>query len=104
MWLWLWKKYKATSENGSVTKEIFHKWFQAIVLQCYPDIDDVEGCQVLVKSDGGPGRDCMQYLSKARVNGLYHYPGLPNGTLFQEFDQEFGYVKGLMDLNRKRIF
>ena len=73
-------------------------------MQCYPDMDDVEGCRLLIKCDGGPGRDYVKYLAEARADGLYHYPGLSNGTLFQEYDQAFAYIKQMMDKNRESIF
>ena len=59
---------------------------------------------VLIKSDGGPGRSNPDYLVAARADGVYHYPGLPNGTLFQEMDQLFGKLKTEMDNNRAKIW
>ena len=81
----------AFSENGSVTKEIFYEWYHEIVSVLFPDMQDIPGKRVLVKSDGGPGRTHPIYLSESHLDGLVHYPGLPNGTLFQELDQIFAY-------------
>lgn len=92
------------SENGSVTKEIYSKWYQEVVSVLYPDIADVPGTRVLVKSDGGPGRTDPSYLARSNLDGLVHYPGLPNGTLFQELDQIFHRTKSITENNRKRIF
>ena len=94
----------AFSENGSVTKEIFYEWYHEIVSVLFPDMQDIPGKRVLVKSDGGPGRTHPIYLSESHLDGLVHYPGLPNGTLFQELDQIFAYLKSLMEKNRMRIF
>ena len=71
---------------------------------CYPDAQDIPGKRVLIKSDGGPGRDNPEYLATARLNGFLHYPGLPNGTLFQELDQIFGAFKTKLDKNRASIW
>ena len=60
--------------------------------------------RVLVKSDGGPGRTHEGYLAQSHLDGLVHYPGLPNGTLFQELDQVFSLLKTRMEENRERIW
>ena len=59
---------------------------------------------MLIKSDGGPGRTHQDYLAQSNLDGLVHYPGLPNGTYFQELDQIFAYLKTIMEENRKRIW
>ena len=82
-------------------KTTYHKWYQENILQLYPDIADQPGKRVLIKSDGGPGRSDAAYLSEAKFEGLLHYPGLPNGTLFQEMDQAFANLKTKMEGNRK---
>ena len=46
----------------------------------------------------------MEYLTESNLDGLIHYPGLPNETLFQELDQVFGLLKTMTERNRKRIF
>jgi len=69
-----------------VTKEIFHQWYH----------EDVPGKRILIKSDGGPGRTHLAYLSEG------HYPGLPNGNTF--LDQIFALLKTLMEMNRQRIW
>ena len=46
----------------------------------------------------------MEYLTESNLDGLIHYPGLPNETLFQELDQVFGLLKTMMERNRKRMF
>ena len=73
-------------------------------MMCYPDAQDIPGKRVLIKSDGGPGRENPNYLATARLNGFLHYPGLPNGTLFQELDQIFGAFKSKLDKNRASIW
>ena len=70
----------------------------------FPDIEDVDGKRVLLKSDGGPGRSHQEYLALSKLDGLVHYPGLPNGTLFQEFDQLFALLKTMIKKNRNRIW
>ena len=67
-------------------------------------MEDVPQKRVLVKSDGGPGRTHQGYLSESKLNGLVHYPGLPNGTMFQELDNTFDYPKTLMEKNRLKIW
>ena len=94
----------AYSPNGSVTKDIYLDWFKEVVMVCYPDAQDIPGKRILIKSDGGPGRDNPNYLATARLNGFLHYPGLPNGTLFQELDQIFGAFKTKLDKNRAAIW
>ena len=85
-------------------KTTYYKWYQENILQLYPDIADQPGKRVLIKSDGGPGRSDAAYLSEANFEGLLHYPGLPNGTLFQEMDQAFANLKTKMEGNRKKNF
>ena len=70
----------------------------------YPDIANVSGKRVLLKSDGGPGRTDLEYLSQSNLDGLIHAPGLPNGTKFQELDNVFDLTKATMENNRKKIF
>ena len=96
--------HSAYSENGSVNKEIFFKWYQEVICVLYPDIENAPGKRVLIKSDGGPGRTHQDYLAQSNLDGLVHYPGLPNGTFFQELDQIFAYLKTIMEENRKRIW
>ncbi len=67
-------------------------------------MQNIPGKRVLLKSDGGPGRTHQRYLEQSHIDGLVHYPTLPNGTLFQELDQVFGFLKTLMENNRKRIW
>ena len=59
---------------------------------------------MIIKSDSGPGRDNNGYKFLSHVEGVSHYPGLPNGTLFQEMDQVFGLLKTRMDNSRRDIF
>ena len=88
-----------------MTKEIFGQWYKEVICNCYPDIQDVAGKRLLIKSDGGPGRTNQEYLYMPRLDGCYHYPGLPNGTsLTQELDQLFHLLKGTMNKNLERIF
>ena len=101
---WFNNYLSAHSPNGSVDKEIFKIWYREIVCILYPDIENVMGKNVLVKSDGGPGRTNVDYLSESFLDGLVHYPCLPNGTLFQELDNIFFDTKTGMDANRKMIF
>ena len=96
--------HAAYSENGSVTKEIYFDWYKKVLIPCFPDAKDVPGWRVMIKSDGGPGRNNDDYLVAARADGVYHYPGLPNGTLFQELDQIFGKLKTEMDANRQMLW
>ena len=96
--------FAAFSENGSVDKDIFKAWYREVVCVLYPDIADVPGKRVLAKSDGGPGRTDLGYLAESNLDGLIHYPGLPNGTMFQELDNVFSFTKSLMEENRSRIF
>ena len=94
----------AFSANGSVDKNIFFKWYQEVICILYPDIQNAPGKRVLLKSDGGPGRTHEDYLAQSNLDGLVHYPGLPNGTFFQELDQIFAYLKSTMEHNRKQIW
>ena len=97
-------QFVAFSENGSVTKEIFYKWYREVIVILFPDMEDVPGKCVLLKSDGGPGRTHLDYLAASNLDGLIHYPGLPNGTLFQELDQIFALLKSKMEHNCNRIW
>ena len=92
----------ATSKNGSVEKHIFRKWYYEVIRMMYPDIANVSGKRVLLKSDGGPGRTDLEYLSQSNLDGLIHAPGLPNGTKFQELDNVFDLIKATMENNRKK--
>ena len=96
--------FVAFSENGSVDKDIFKAWYREVICILYPDIQDVSGRRVLVKSDGGPRRTNLEYLAESNLDGLVHYPGLPNGTLFQELENVFSFTKSIMEENRSRVF
>ena len=95
----------AVSENGSVTNEIFMTWFSELIMKLYPDAQDIPGKRDMLNGDSGPGRFNKQFLLLAKVNGIYFYPGLPNGTeIHQEMDRLYALIKSIMEHNQSCIF
>jgi hypothetical protein len=55
---------------------------------------DEDGHRVITKMDCGPGQFGKEFLSRAHVEGLSSFPGLPNGTeVGKEMDQIFSAFK-----------
>jgi hypothetical protein len=59
---------------------------------------------VLLKVNSGPGRNGRDLLNKARFQGVYLFPGLPNVTsVQQETDINYGPFKSVLRSNLKKI-
>jgi hypothetical protein len=59
---------------------------------------------MLHKVDSGLGWNGTGLLLKARFQGVYHYPGLPNATsVQQERDINYGPFKSVVRTNLKSI-
>ena len=87
-----------------MTKEIFKEWHQNLLRPLHPYAEDLPGHRVICKSDGGPGRKGEEFLMESRLDGFLQYPGLPNGTKFQEMDNLFSKTKKMLDDNLKKIW
>ncbi len=62
------------------------------------------GKRVLLKVDSGPGCNGRDLLNKARFQGVYLFPGLPNATsVQQEADVNYGPFKSVVRSNLKKI-
>jgi hypothetical protein len=84
---------------------MFGKYVTEVFIELYPDACDEPSKRVLMRSDSGPGRSGEEYRFRTRVEGIYSYPGLPNGTeAGQECDQLFAYFKTLVALNRETLY
>ena len=94
----------AVSEEGSVDKRLFHNYCEETLGQCYPRSADNVDDRCMMKCDSGPGRMDKDNLSDCRANGIYLYPGLPNGTKFQEMDNAFSPFQSLLYSNRQSIY
>jgi len=95
----------SVNEKGGMNKEIFRKWYQQCFKPLWPDASDSPGKRVISKADSGPGRLDELFLACARVDGFYHFPGLPNGTeVGQEMDQLFSTVKTIIYQNRNNLY
>jgi hypothetical protein len=62
----------------------FDKYLENSIYPLWPDMQNVEGKRVLLKIDSGPGRAYLEMICKARLRGLYLYPGLPDATTVQQ--------------------
>ncbi len=71
------------NEKGSMNDEEFDKYINNSIVPLDPDLEDMPGKQVLLKVDSGPGRNRRGLLNKARFQGVYLFPGLPNTTSVQ---------------------
>ena len=74
-------------------------------LNFYPDLTDVDGKRFFLKMDSASSHCDEEGLSMAKVLGIDLFPGVPNtseGT--QECDQIFGYLKALMEKNRRTLY
>ena len=91
--------------KGGMNEEMFHKYVTHFLMALYPDARDVPGKRVTLKSDSGPGRLGIAYRFQAQAEGIYLYPGLPNGTeAGQECDQLFAYTKTLTGANQEKLY
>jgi hypothetical protein len=91
--------------KGGMNEEMFHKYVTEFLMVLYPDAEDVSGKRVTLKSDSGPGRLGIKYRFQAKAEGVYVYPGLPNGTeAGQECDQVFAYLKTLTGANQEKLY
>jgi hypothetical protein len=50
------------------------------IMPLYPESADESGKQVVLKTDSEPGRLGVEYRFQAKAEGVFMYPGLPNGT------------------------
>ena len=93
------------SPKGSMTSTIMGHWVHGFS-EYYPDVADVEGKRVMVKSDFGPGRlKNEEFMNSLLVDGFKFFASLPNGTeITAEMDQLFSEFKRLCYLNRDQLF
>lgn len=95
----------AMSPKGGMNGELFNCWFNEYVLPCIPDIADSPGKRVMATADMGPGRKGIEFLSRAKVDGVYFFPKVPNTTnVTQEMDQQFGPFKASVYTNRDKLW
>jgi hypothetical protein len=91
--------------KGGMNEEMFLKYVTELLMVLYPNSEDVSGKRVILKSDSGPGRLGIEYRFQAKAEGVYVYPGLPNGTeAGQECDQLFAYLKTLTGANQEKLY
>ena len=93
------------SPKGSMNSSIMRHWVKGFS-EYYPDVADVPGKRVIVKSDFGPGRlKNEEFMNNLFVDGFKFFASLPNGTeITQEMDQLFAEFKRLCYLNRDQLF
>jgi hypothetical protein len=95
----------ACNEKGGMDSKTFKAWSERCLRTYFPDAADTKGKRVIAKSDSGPGRQCVEYLMEARIEGWYQYPGVPNGTENgQEMDQLFAAFKRIAYENRELLY
>jgi hypothetical protein len=95
----------AMSGKGGMNAVIFENWITEHVMPLWPDLEDVPGKRVMLKTDMGPGRSQTGFLSRTYVEGMGVFPGLPNGTgCGQEMDQIFRAFKICCYRNRMRLY
>lgn len=92
------------NEKGGMNNDAFCKWYCEVLMRYYPDAEDVPGKRVIDKSDSGPGRMGVEFNTRARSSGFYHFPSTPNCTeVCQEMDQLFAYLKMLAYKNANKV-
>ena len=95
----------AMSGKGGMNAVIFENWIAEHVMPLWPDLEDVPGKRVMLKTDMGPGRFQDGFLSRTFVEGMGVFPGLPNGTgCGQEMDQLFCAFKTCCYRNRTKLY
>jgi hypothetical protein len=95
----------ACNEKGGMDAHTFKAWAERCLFTYFPDAADEPGKRCIAKSDSGPGRQCVEYLMEARVDGWFQYPGVPNGTeVGQEMDQLFAAFKKIAYENRDLLY
>jgi hypothetical protein len=91
--------------KGGMNEEMFHKYVTELIMVLYPDAADAPGKRVTLKSDSGPGRLGVAYRFQSKAEGMYLYPGLPNGTeAGQECDQLFACTKAVTGANQEKLY
>jgi hypothetical protein len=101
---WVWPCTIGLNETGGMNDEEFDKYIDNSIVPLYPDLEDTPGKQVLLKVDSSPGRNGRDLLNKARLKGVYLFPGLPNATsVQQETDINYGPFKSVVRSNLKKI-
>mmetsp|Transcript_13382 Transcript_13382/g.31511 ORF Transcript_13382/g.31511 Transcript_13382/m.31511 type:complete len:575 (+) Transcript_13382:842-2566(+) len=99
-----WECTYGKNEKGGMNVEEFEKYVHKNIIRLFPDAADVSGSRVILKCDGGPGRDNQTLLAALRVKGIYLYPCVPNTTaVTQETDQSFGLFKTVFRQNLNQI-
>jgi hypothetical protein len=79
--------------KGGTQSRTWDLFLEHIVKHMYPDLKDIVGKRVCVKTDLGPGRLNATIVRKWHQRGLYFKFGLPNGSgINQEHDQLFGFA------------
>jgi hypothetical protein len=92
------------NEKGGMNDEEFDKYIDNSIVPLYPDLEDTQGKRVLLKVDSGSGRNGRDLLNKARFQGVYLFPGLPNATSVQQgTDMNYGPFKSVVRSNLKNI-
>ena len=95
----------AINQKGGTNEELFEKFVCEHVMSLYPDAQDVPGKRLLLQTDTGPGRLGAMHRFRTKAEGVYIYPGMPNGTeAGQACDQLFSYLKTVLERNRKRLY
>ena len=76
--------------KGGMDDEEFHKYIVNSIIPLYPYSQDINGMQVIIKADSGPGRTCKELLAQLRYMGFILFPGVPNTTaVTQETDKNY---------------
>ena len=65
--------YGANEKAGMNNKE-FQKYVETNLMRLYPDAADLDGNQVIIKVDSGPGRDNVDLVARLRIRGFLVYP------------------------------
>jgi hypothetical protein len=101
---WVWPCMIGLNEKGGMNDEEFDKYIDNSIVPLYPDLEDMPGKRVLLKVDSGLGRNGRDLLNKARFQGVYLFPGLPNATsVQQETDINYGPFNSVIRSNLKNI-
>ena len=91
------------THKGGTTRRTFNQYIDNVA-KLYPDLADVRGKRILIKTDMGPGRGHKDDLIKWKLRGIYILPGLPNGTAVnQEMDRLFAPLEAGCLAERERI-
>jgi hypothetical protein len=100
----VWPCMIGLNKKGGMNDEEFDNYIDNSIVPLYLDLEDTPGKRVLLKVDSGPGRNGRDLLNKARFQGVYLFPGLPNATsVQQETDTNYGPFKSVIHSNLKNI-